>query len=97
MAGRLGLELVALGAKVVDLVEHPLEKGLGRSRGNAGSLELEDLLAVSPDLGSHAPDFRTHVVKPHGAPFQLKPYLLLSGQPRSTVPASAGREEDSIT
>ncbi len=54
--------LVALRAKGVDLVEHPLEKNLGRRRGNAGALKAQDLLPLPANLHTHALDFTPDVV-----------------------------------
>jgi len=45
-----GSELVALGAKGVDPVEHPLEQGIGRGRRYACPLKAKDLFPLAPDL-----------------------------------------------
>jgi hypothetical protein len=44
------LEPVALGAEIVDLVEHPIEKRLGRVAGYPGALKLRDLSALEQNL-----------------------------------------------
>jgi hypothetical protein len=49
----LPLQPVALGAEVVDLVEHPVEQRLGRDGGYAGALKLPDLTALPLNLATH--------------------------------------------
>jgi hypothetical protein len=54
------LQPVTLGAKVVDLVEHAVEQGLGRGARYPGALKLSDLAALPLDLVTHALDFATY-------------------------------------
>jgi hypothetical protein len=44
------LQPVALGAKLVDLVEHPFEQGGSRRAGYSGMLKLPDVTAQSRNL-----------------------------------------------
>jgi len=53
----LRFQTVSLGAKPVDVVEHPLKKDLGSGGCNPCPLELDDLLALASYLGTHALDF----------------------------------------
>jgi hypothetical protein len=48
------LQPIALGAKVVDLVEHSVEQRLGRGGRYAGALQLPDLTALPLNLVPHA-------------------------------------------
>jgi hypothetical protein len=52
----LFLEPVALTAKLVDPVEHPVKHRLGRGAGYPGMLKLPDLAALPPNLAAHALD-----------------------------------------
>ena len=47
------LQPVALGAKLVDLVEHPVEQRVGRAAGYSGMLKLSDVhrAIAQPDGG----------------------------------------------
>jgi hypothetical protein len=67
----LGFELIALNAKGVDLVEHPLQKDLGRGRRNGGTLKLKNIAPLLSGLDTHALDFRSDVLQPHRAPPSL--------------------------
>jgi Protein of unknown function (DUF3072) len=52
-----GFEAVSLRAKAIDLVEHPLKKGLGCRCRNPCPLQLKDFFSLPSDLGAHALDF----------------------------------------
>jgi hypothetical protein len=54
----LSSQPVALGAEVIDLVEHPVEQRLGRGGGQAVALKLHDLVAVPRNLQPRAQDPR---------------------------------------
>ncbi|WP_349253700.1 hypothetical protein [Bradyrhizobium sp. CB82] len=58
----LFLEPVSLGAQFVDLVEHPVQKRLGRRGRNSRPLKLPDFAARAMDLGPHALDLAPHDV-----------------------------------
>jgi hypothetical protein len=47
---------VALRAKFVDVVQHPIQQRFGRSSWDACSLELPDLTALAVDLHAHTLD-----------------------------------------
>jgi hypothetical protein len=49
----ISLEAVSLGAKGLDLVEHPLKQGLGSGGRSASPLELEDFPALAAYLRVH--------------------------------------------
>jgi len=50
MSWLLFLQLVALGAKLVNLVEHPFQQGVSRGAGYSGMLKLPDVTAQSCNL-----------------------------------------------
>jgi len=47
-------------AQRADLVEHPLEQGLGGGGGSTGSVELEDFPTLAANLPAHALDLTTN-------------------------------------
>ncbi len=61
---QLGLEPVPLGAKSIDLVEHPLEKRFRGRGGHASPPKLEDFLALAANLHTHVLDFRADSSSP---------------------------------
>jgi hypothetical protein len=54
---------IPLTTEQVHLIKHPLQKSLSRSRGDAGTLEHEDFVALAAYLGAHALDFRADKVQ----------------------------------
>jgi hypothetical protein len=64
----LANQAVALHAKPVDLVLHPLQKGVCRHCADAGALESLNFLPLAEDLPAHMLDFIADVVKSHGKP-----------------------------
>jgi hypothetical protein len=57
VAGLLLPESVALGAKAIDLAEHPVEQPLSRGSGDAGTLKLENFSTLALNLIAHALNF----------------------------------------
>jgi hypothetical protein len=47
----------ALGAKSIDVIQHSIQQGLGRSGWDAGTLQLPDLAALPMNLNPHTFDF----------------------------------------
>ena len=62
------LQPVALGAKLVDLVEHPFQQGVSRGAGYSGMLKLPDVTAQSLDLTAHVLDISTNEIDVWHAP-----------------------------
>jgi len=42
---------------------HPAKEKFGRDRGDSGALQLQDLLALAPDLNAHEIDFPSNLVE----------------------------------
>jgi hypothetical protein len=53
---------VALCAKPIDFVQHPIQQRCGRSRWNACSLELPNLAALAVDLNAHTLDLGPNAI-----------------------------------
>jgi hypothetical protein len=62
------LQPVTLGAKLVDLLEHPIKQGVGRGGGNSRMLKLPDVTAQSLDLTAHVLDISTNEIDVWHAP-----------------------------
>jgi NAD(P)-dependent dehydrogenase (short-subunit alcohol dehydrogenase family) len=89
---RLFFQPVAFDAEPVDPVEHPLQQGFRRGRGDAGPLQLQDFLALAPDLRAHPLDFPADGVKLHHALAPPAPLRSAGAERRSAalpVPAAA--------
>ena len=56
------LQPVALGAKLIDLVAHPVEQDFSRNGGYSGMLKLPDLTAQSLNLTAHALNIGTNEI-----------------------------------
>jgi hypothetical protein len=56
------LQPVALGAKLVDLVEHPVKHGVSRGAGYSGTLKLSDVTAQSRNLTAAVLDVSTNEI-----------------------------------
>jgi len=56
------LQPVALGAKLVDLVEHPVKQGVSRGAGYSGMLKLSDVTAQSRNLTAAVLDVSTNEI-----------------------------------
>ena len=56
------LQPVALGAKLVDLVEHPVKQGVSRGAGYSGMLKLTDFTAQSLNLTTPVLDVSTNEI-----------------------------------
>jgi hypothetical protein len=56
------LEPVALGAKLIDLVEHPFQQGVSRGAGYSGILKLTDFTAQSLNLTTPVLDVSTNEI-----------------------------------
>lgn len=59
----LCFQLVALHAKSFDLGLHALEQHFGRSCRDTGSLQREDVLALTPQLQAHVVDFSPNMIE----------------------------------
>jgi hypothetical protein len=57
---------VAVGAQAIDRRLHPRQQCFRRQRADTGALQCLDFLALPPNLGAHALDFRAGVLKMHG-------------------------------
>lgn len=55
-------QLVPLLAKGVDIGQHPAKHKLGRGRGDAGPLTLENFLPLASALDSHTVDFGSDAI-----------------------------------
>jgi hypothetical protein len=62
------LQPVTLGAKLVDLLEHPIKQGVGRGGGNSRMLKLPDVTAQPLDLTAHVLDISTNEIDVWHAP-----------------------------
>ena len=62
MSWLLFLQLVAFGAKLVNLVEHPFQQGVSRGAGYSGMLKLSDVTAQSRNLTSPVLDVSTNEI-----------------------------------
>ena len=62
MSWLLFLQLVAFGAKLVNLVEHPFQQGVSRCAGYSGMLKLSDVTAQSRDLTAAMLDVSTNEI-----------------------------------
>src|SRR6516165_8568462 len=58
----LFLQLVALGAKLVNLVEHPFQQGVSRGAGYSGISKLPDVTAQSSNLTAAVLDVSTNEI-----------------------------------
>jgi hypothetical protein len=64
----LFLQLVAFGAKLVNLVEHPFEQGVSRGVGYSRMLKLPDVTAQSRNLTAAVLDVSTDEIDVRHAP-----------------------------
>jgi hypothetical protein len=55
-------QLVALGTKLVDLFEHPLQQRICRGCGDARPLQLADFTALPLNLHAHPLNFRPDII-----------------------------------
>ena len=68
MSWLLFLQLVAFGAKLVNLVEHPFQQGVSRCAGYSGMLKLPDVTAQSRNLSAAVLDVSTNEIDVRHAP-----------------------------
>jgi hypothetical protein len=68
MSWLLFLQLVAFGAKLVNLVEHPFQQGVSRCAGYSGMLKLPDVTAQSRNLTAAVLDISANEIDVRHAP-----------------------------
>ena len=62
------LQPVTLGAKLVDLLEHPIKQGVSRCAGYSGMLKLPDVTAQSRNLTAAVLDISANEIDVRHAP-----------------------------
>jgi hypothetical protein len=86
----MSFELVSLGTKLVDLVQHPLQQRFRCGYGDARPLQLSDFTALSVDLAAHPLDFEADKIKLHGVPVRPRPFRSAEQQRRLIDPLVRG-------
>ena len=63
MTGGVPFQFVSLGTERVDLGEHSTEQLFSGSGRNPGSLQLQNIPSLTPDLNPYVLDFPPHEIK----------------------------------